>query len=128
MAEACKVRVLLVDDHTIFRQGLRCLLDSYPNIQVVGEAGNGEEALVQAESLQPNLVVMDINMPKMDGIMATRHLKRQFPDMLVVGLSFNAESESLTAMREAGAVEVVTKEKAVEDLYEVIEKATTPER
>jgi DNA-binding NarL/FixJ family response regulator len=125
MAEAGKVRVLLVDDHPIFRYGLRGLLDSYPNIQVVGEAGNGEEALMQAESLRPNLVVMDINMPKMDGIMATRHLKRQFPDMLVVGISFNAEGEHLTAMREAGAVEVVTKEKAVEDLYKVIEKATT---
>ena len=128
MAEACKVRVLLVDDHTIFRQALRRSLDSYPNIQVVGEAGNGEEALVQAESLQPNLVLMDINMPKMDGIMATRHLKRQFPDMLVVGVSFNADGEYLTAMLEAGAVEVVTKEKAVEDLYEVIKKAITLER
>src|SRR5262245_65800186 len=128
MIEERVVRILLVDDHTIVRQGLRCLLESYPNIRVVGEAGNGEDALVQAESLQPALIVMDINMPKMDGITATRHLKRQYPEMAVVGLSFNAEGYHLTAMREAGASDVVTKEKAVEDLYEAIEKATTSQR
>src|SRR5262245_15861044 len=123
MVEERMLRVLLVDDHTIVRQGLRCLLESYPNIQVVGEAGNGEDALLQAESLQPALVVMDINMPKMDGITATRHLKRQHPDMVVVGLSFNAEGHHLRAMREAGAMDVVTKENAVEKLYEVLQKA-----
>ena len=122
MDEDGVVRVLLVDDYSIVRQGLRCLLESYPNIQVVGEAGNGE-ALVQAESLQPALVVMDINMPKMDGITATRQLKRQYPDMVVVGLSFNAEGHHLTAMREAGALDVVTKENAIEKLYEVLRKA-----
>ena len=124
MDEDGVLRVLLVDDHTIVRKGLRCLLESYPNIRVVGEAGNSEDALLQAESLHPALVVMDINMPKMDGITATRHLKRDHPEMVVVGLSFNAEGHHLTAMQEAGALDVVSKQNAVEELYEVIKKAT----
>jgi len=91
MSIARNIRILLVDDHTIVRQGLRNLLESYPNIEVVGEAGDGDEAVVSAAKLKPAVVVMDINMPKMDGITATRLIKTQHPEIAVVGLSVNAE-------------------------------------
>lgn len=75
MVTAQKIRVLIVDDHVMVRQGLRAVLQSYPNIDVVGEAGNGEEALSSVAKLQPTIVVMDISMPSLDGIGATRLIK-----------------------------------------------------
>ncbi|HEU4504488.1 MAG TPA: response regulator transcription factor [Nitrospira sp.] len=80
-----KIRVLLVEDHTLVRQGLRSALEGYPNIEVVGEAGEGEAAVLSALKLQPTAVVMDINLPKMDGITATRLIKKQNPHIGVRG-------------------------------------------
>ena len=82
-----KIRVLLVDDHAMVRQGLRTVLDSYADIEVVGEAWNGEEAVAGTDRLRPAVVVMDINMPKMNGIEATRLIKARHPDIIVIGLS-----------------------------------------
>jgi DNA-binding NarL/FixJ family response regulator len=117
------IRVVLVDDHTMIRQGLRTVLQSYPNINVVGEASDGEEAVVKVRNLQPSVVVMDIAMPKMDGITATRLVKTQFPHISVVGLSVTSKSYQVDAMLKAGAFEIVTKEKAVDELYGAIQKA-----
>ncbi|HEY5931663.1 MAG TPA: response regulator, partial [Nitrospira sp.] len=115
-----RVRVLLVDDHIMVRQGLRSVLDAYADIELVGEAGNGEEAVKMVEQLRPAVVVMDINMPKMDGIEATREIKTRYPDLIVIGLSVNADRENQDRMQEAGAALLLTKEAAVEELHEVI--------
>jgi DNA-binding NarL/FixJ family response regulator len=106
------------------RQGLRAVMQSYPNIEVVGEAGNGEEAIASVAKLHPTVVIMDLGMPNLDGIGATRLIRTQYPQIAVVGLSVNAPSYQVDAMLNAGAFEVVTKEKAVDELYSAIQRAT----
>jgi DNA-binding NarL/FixJ family response regulator len=124
MTAAQKIRVLIVDDHTMVRQGLRAVLQSYPNIEIVGEAADGEEAIVSATKLQPTIIVMDIGMPSLDGIGATRLIKTQYPHIAVLGLSVNAPSYHVDAMLKAGAFEVITKDRAVDELYSAIQRAT----
>jgi NarL family two-component system response regulator LiaR len=114
--------VLLVEDHTIGQEGLRSLLQGCPDIVVIGEASNGVQAILYVETLQPAVVVMDISMPKMDGITATRLIKKMHPQIAIVGLSVNAEDYQANAMHKAGASEVLTKDRAVADLYETIVK------
>ena len=123
MTAAQKIRVLIVDDHAMVRQGLRAVLQSYPNIEVVGEAANGEEGVACVQKLQPAVIVMDIGMPNLDGIGATRLIKVQYPQIAVVGLSVNAPSVHVDAMLKAGAFEVLTKDKAVDELYSAIQRA-----
>jgi DNA-binding NarL/FixJ family response regulator len=123
MTAAQKIRVLIADDHVMVRQGLRAVLQSYPNIDVVGEAGNGEEAISSVAKLRPTIVVMDIGMPNLDGIGATRLIKMQYPQIAVLGLSVNAPTYHVDAMLKAGAFDVITKEKAVDELYSAIQKA-----
>ena len=123
MTAAQKIRVLIVDDHAMVRQGLRAVLQSYPNIEVVGEAANGEEGVASVQKLQPAVIVMDIGMPNLDGIGATRLIKIQYPQIAVVGLSVNAPSFHVDAMLKAGAFEVLTKDKAVDELYSAIQRA-----
>ena len=117
-----KIRVLLVDDHAMVRQGLRSVLDSYADIEVVGEAWNGEEAVALVERLQPALVVMDITMPKMNGIEATTRIKARYPHTIVIGLSVNAGGANEEAMKNAGAAMLLTKEAAVDELYRAIQE------
>jgi len=114
------IRVLLVDDHAMVRQGLRSVLATYPNFEVVGEACNGEEALRLVQMLSPSVVVMDINMPRLNGIEATVRIKKTYPHIVVVGLSINAAEENRNAMTTAGATTVISKEAAVEQLYDEI--------
>ncbi len=116
------IRVLLVDDHAMMRQGLRSVLAAYPDVDVVGEASDGEEALRMAEEYQPAVVIMDINMPKLNGIEATRLLKTHHPAMIVIGLSVNADGENEKAMKKSGAHLLLTKEAAVEHLYVAIQR------
>jgi CheY-like chemotaxis protein len=111
------VSLLLVDDHAMVRQGLRAILDSYANVHVVGEACNGQEAVELTDQLKPSVVVMDINMPVMNGIEATKHIKIRHPHIIVVGLSVNANGENQHAMKRAGASILLTKEAAAEQLY-----------
>jgi DNA-binding NarL/FixJ family response regulator len=110
----------LVDDHLMVRQGLRAVLEAYADIELVGEAANGEEALRLADQQRPSVVVMDINMPKMNGIEATEKIKKRSPETVVIGLSVNAEGANQEAMKRAGAVLLMTKEAAVEELYVAI--------
>ena len=109
-----KIRVVLVDDHPTVRQTLRSTLQSYPNIEVVGEASDGEEALARVEHLQPAVVVMDIYMGRMDGVTATRLIKAQYPEVAVIGLTIAQKDFQLYAMHTAGAIEVIGKENMAE--------------
>jgi CheY-like chemotaxis protein len=115
-----RIRVLLVDDHVMVRKGLHILLASYDRVEIVGEAGDGEEAVAMAERLMPHVVVMDLNMPKLNGIEATRRIMRDWPDIKVIGLSINDELEMRRAMINAGAVASLQKTGAATELYQAI--------
>lgn len=115
-----RIRVLLADDHLILRQGLADLLSRDPGIEVVGQAPNGEVALQLARALRPEVVLMDINMPKMNGIESTRALHAEFPDIVIIGLSMHEESHRADEMRQAGAVAYVAKSEATETLVATI--------
>ena len=121
--KARAIRVLLVDDHAMVRQGLRCTLEVYPGIEVVGEASDGEEVLACIDKVQPTVVVLDIIMPKMDGIAAARLIKTQYPQIAVVGLTRELKDYTSYAMKKAGASEVVDKKNAVVELYDAIQRA-----
>ena len=117
------VRVLVVDDHTMMRDGLRSVLQDYDDIDVVGVASNGREAVDVVDQLKPQVVVMDINMPQMDGITATAHIKARHPTMIVVGMSVNAGNEHRNAMVRAGAFSLISKEVAINQLHAAIVEA-----
>ncbi|MCC2641414.1 MAG: uncharacterized protein K0S45_1827 [Nitrospira sp.] len=118
-----RVRVLVADDHAMVRQGLRGALDNYADIQVVGEAANGEEAVRLAGQIRPDVVLMDVNMPKMDGIEATRRIKKDFPAVMVIGLSVQNAEPVRIAMKQAGAIVFLNKDAAIADLYQTIQAA-----
>ncbi len=117
---AAPIRVLLVDDHAIVRKGIRALLSTEPSIEVVGEAGDGKEALSRAEALQPDVILMDLVMPKMDGIEATRLLVSRQPTMRVLVLtSFVADDKVFPAIK-AGALGYILKDTGPDDLVHAI--------
>jgi DNA-binding NarL/FixJ family response regulator len=128
MTTGGKIRVLLVEDHTLVRQGLRSALEAYPNIEVVGEARDGEAAVLSALKLQPTAVIMDINIPRMDGITAARLIKKQHPQIVVVGLSVDPKDYQVHAMQNAGAVKVINKDSAVTELYGALQEAVAAVR
>jgi signal transduction histidine kinase/CheY-like chemotaxis protein len=120
-----RIRVLLVDDHTVLREGLRSIVTAYDHFEVVGEAGDGVEAVQLAQQLDPDVVVMDINMPKMDGIEATQQIKSHQPATVVIGLSVNQSTDTEQKMKAAGASAYLTKESAVDALCQAIEEAVS---
>ena len=123
MASGKQIRVLLVDDNDRVRQTLRSILKSYSNIEVVGEACDGDEAFTSVGDLQPAVVVMDINMRKMDGITAARLIKAKYPDVLVVGCSAHTQEYNIYAMKRVCAFEtLLNKENATKELYPAIQK------
>ena len=122
MVQAVHIRALLADDQEMVRQALRRALQDYPNIEVVGEASNGEEAVTVASKLLPSVIVMDISMSQMDGITATRLIKTQHPQIAVIGLSVHREAHQIEAMQNAGAFEVLPKDSAVTVLYSAIQR------
>lgn len=119
--QACGViRVLLVDDHAMVRQGLRTILDRYPDVTIVGEAGSGLEAVTMAAELMPDVILMDIKLPLMDGIEATKRIKAAQPGGAVIGLSVNNSAQAIRAMKEAGAATFISKDAVVEQLHDTI--------
>ncbi len=90
-----KIRVLLVDDHLLFREGLANILATQVDFEVVGEAEDGLEAIIKAEQLNPDLILMDVTMPVCDGLEATQRIKRDFPDVTIVMLTVNDENENV---------------------------------
>ncbi len=114
------IRVVLADDHVIMRQGLRVLLDKQPGMKVVGEAKDGSAAITLAEELSPDVVVMDVNMPDVDGISATQKIGEVAPDAKVVALSMSLNKKLITQMLKAGACGYVLKEYAISELVTAI--------
>jgi signal transduction histidine kinase len=118
-------RVLLVDDHAMVRQGLRAILDHYPDLLIIGEAADGREAVSIATKRAPDVIIMDINMPRMDGIEATRQIKQEQPDTVIIAVSVNDTPHLRESMQKAGASAFVSKEEAGERLYETIMTLTS---
>jgi two-component system response regulator NreC len=114
------IRILLVDDHPVVRVGLRALIEMEPDLEVVGEAGNGVEGLAQVERMKPAVVVMDISMPEMDGLEATRRIRAGNPDVCVLILTVHAQERYLFPVLKAGAAGYVLKSTADTQLIDAI--------
>lgn len=110
----------MVDDHRMMRQGLRSLLENHADLCVVGEAGDGDAAVAAVRELRPDIVIMDIAMPGMNGIEATRLIREAFPQVKVLGLSVQIPRNGETGMTEAGAAAVLNKDSAFDDLVTII--------
>ncbi len=98
-----KIRILIVDDHVIVREGLRVLLESQPDLEVVGEATNGEEAVRKAKEIKPDIILMDITMPGMNGLEATRLIRESNPDIKILALTMHEGDEYFFKILETGA-------------------------
>ena len=118
-----RIRVLIVDDHTVVRRGLRGFFDLLDDIEVVGEAENGRRAVALAAALRPDVVLMDIVMPAMDGIAAIVEIKRDRPDTEVVALTSFLEEERVTAALEAGATGYLLKDAEADDVAAAVRRA-----
>ncbi len=117
------IRVVIADDHTMVRNGLAMFLNSCPDIQLVGEAANGHEAVEQVEALQPDVVLMDLVMPEMDGVAATRAILRSAPHIRVIALTSFKDDELIYAAVKAGIVGYLLKDCTAEDLAKAIRDA-----
>ena len=114
------VRVLMVDDHKIVRQGLCSLVNNEAGMEVVGEAGDGRIAIKLARELKPDVIVMDVNMPGMDGIDATRRIINDVPDVKIVALSMYPKKSFVIEMLKAGALGYILKDGAFDELIKAI--------
>ena len=123
-----KIRVLIVDDHKIMRQGLVGLLQFEPDMEVVGEAGDGQQAVELAREHHPDVVIMDVNLPVMNGVEATKVLAKELPQTKVIGLSMHIDPAVSEAMRRAGAVAYLTKEDLSQDLVAAIRACAARDR
>jgi DNA-binding NarL/FixJ family response regulator len=113
-------KVIIVDDHKMFRSGLRFLLSNIPNITVIGEASNGKEFLEMAENETIDIALMDINMPEMNGIDATRIAMEKYPDLKVIVLSMHGEEEYYDQMLDAGVKGFLLKNSDADELIAAI--------
>ena len=116
-------RILITDDHGVVRQGLRMFLSLDPDFEVVGEAANGREALAMVRTLQPDVVLMDLLMPVMDGISATEAIRSELPDVEVIALTSVLEDASVTGAVRAGAIGYLLKDTEAEELHRAIRGA-----
>ncbi len=123
MSDPTPIRVLIVDDHAVVRTGLRVFLDLQPDIEVVGEASDGSEGVAVARRLEPDVVLMDLLMPNMDGITAIGRIKAERPDTEIVTMTSFIEEEKVTAALEAGASGYVLKDAEAEEVAAAIRAA-----
>jgi two-component system response regulator NreC len=115
-----KIRVLLVDDHTILRQGLCALLKYYDDVEVVGEAKDGAESITRVAELRPDIVLMDIAMPGMNGLEATQRIRSEYPDVRVLILTQHEDPQYVLPLLQAGAAGFVSKSALGEDLINAL--------
>jgi DNA-binding NarL/FixJ family response regulator len=111
---------LIADDHALFRNGIDRLLKNEPGLEVVGHATDGQEATELAQQLKPDVILMDISMPRVNGIEATRLIHREYPDIRIIGLSMYEDEERGQAMRDAGASDYKTKGCVTSELISAI--------
>ncbi|MBI5471945.1 MAG: response regulator transcription factor [Ignavibacteriae bacterium] len=118
-----KKNLLLVDDHSVVRDGLRMVLGSSPDYEVIAEAENGEEAVRTADSHRPDIIIMDISMPKLNGLEATALIKRKHPEIKIIILSVHANEEYISQARRVGADGYVLKSSRKSELLNALDHA-----
>jgi two-component system nitrate/nitrite response regulator NarL len=121
------LRVLLADDHILFRTGVKAVLAARPDMEVVGEAGNGHEAVALARETMPDVILMDITMPRLSGLEATRRIKREMPQVKVFMLTVSDESEDLFQAIKSGAQGYLIKDLKAHQLFDALEGAARGE-
>ncbi|MDQ7849574.1 MAG: response regulator transcription factor [Armatimonadota bacterium] len=122
-----KIRVVIADDHAVVREGVKMILSREPDIEIVGEAGNGREALDLVAKTRPHVVVMDISMPEMGGVEATRRVKEAYPKVNVLALTMHEDESYVFQLLKAGASGYVLKRGAAQDLVQAIRSAARGE-
>jgi len=122
-----RIRILLADDHAVVRQGFRMVLGAHPDMEIVGEAGNGREAVELAERLKPEVVVMDVSMPELNGIEATRRLAASTPHTRVLALSMHKDSVYVREILRAGARGYLLKDSVADDLVAAVRAVASGE-
>jgi signal transduction histidine kinase/CheY-like chemotaxis protein len=115
-----RIRVLLADDHAVVREGLARMLDQEADIEIAGEAVDGQQAVEMARQLQPDIILMDVSMPRLNGVEATRIISREFPEIRIIGLSMFDDSDRAQAMRDAGAADYLMKSDSSAGLFAAI--------
>ncbi len=122
-----KITILIADDHPLYRRSLISVLGEEPDFQIVGEADDGEEAVRLADELQPAVVLMDITMPKLDGLEATRQIKASHPDMAVLVLTIHSDDQHILGILEAGAAGYLTKSVFGDEIVQAVRGVVTGE-
>ena len=125
MSKSAPIKVLLVDDHNVVRSGLGAVLSVSEDLELVGEAGDGEEAIRLCERLKPDVVLMDLLMPKMDGVAATKAIKERWPQIQVIALTSFKEKEYVEGALKAGAVGYLLKNVSADELVNSIHRAVS---
>ncbi len=114
------IRLLLADDHNVVRSGMRSLLEREPDLEVIGEVASGREAVLLAKKLRPDIVLMDVTMPDLNGVEATRQINAEVPEVKVIGLSMHSRREFVEGMLQAGAAGYQLKSCSIDDLCAAI--------
>jgi DNA-binding NarL/FixJ family response regulator len=114
------IKVMIVDDHTLFRQGLRKVLETYKDIHVIGEASDGREAIARIGELQPDVVLMDIRMPRMDGFESTGLLRESYPELVIIALTMYEDADYVLEMVNSGATGYMHKDISADKLVDAI--------
>ena len=121
------IKVIIADDHEIFRDGLRIMLQKQPDIHLVAEASDGKELIDQVEQWQPDIVISDVKMPRMDGVAATRHLTRHYPQIGIIALTMFDEEDLIIDMLEAGAKGYLLKNADKHEIVEAVKSVYSQE-
>ena len=125
--EAVSIRLLIADDHALVRSGLRSMLQREPGIEILGEARNGREAVELCRSLRPDLILMDVRMPDMDGLEATRTIKRELPETGVLMVTMHENRDYMLEATKAGAAGYVLKDASRSELISAVRRVADAE-